>query len=143
MAILSLFTNCISIFYQDGREIIQNGFFFGYTPIVYAIIVISGSGGLLVAAVIRYTSNLAKSYTVSLSIFATQLLSYCFIRTQDLSLEWTLAACVVVLSTLLYIEPNNSNQSTVQINSTQKEIDDKVPLLELNLTKKQKDDNEI
>ena len=66
----------------------------------------------MVAAVIRHTSNLAKSYAVSLSVFVSQLLSLYYFTDNDhnntLTLEWTLAAFVVVIASLLYIEPNHA-----------------------------------
>ncbi len=62
LAFFSIFTNIISIYLQDTQAISSRGFFFGYTPVVFAIIVVGALGGLLVALVIRHTSNLAKSY---------------------------------------------------------------------------------
>lgn len=43
-------------------------FLVGFTPIVYALVVIQIAGGLLAAVVIQYADNIAKSFSASLSI---------------------------------------------------------------------------
>ena len=130
LAILSFGTNLISIYVQDGALIAEKGFFFGYNFIVWFTIVCAATGGLLVALVIRYTSNLAKSYAVSLSIFMTQIVSYLFLggnSATTFTLSWSLAASVVFISSLLYMEPSNSsppsNNLPEKLDSTSFKID--------------------
>lgn len=103
---LSVATNTLSILMQDRAQIAEKGFFFGYTGITWAVIAVSSLGGIIVAIVIRYTSNLAKSYAVSFTIFITSLITYVWLpESSNLSLQWLLAAVVVVISVLLYIDP--------------------------------------
>ena len=58
---------CMSIF-QDGRRILSFGVFAGYNNVVVIIIALQAFGGLVVAAVMRYASNVLKCFAVSLSI---------------------------------------------------------------------------
>jgi UDP-sugar transporter A1/2/3 len=106
LSALSVVTNSISIYMQDYQQISEKGFFFGYNLTVFAVIMVASLGGILVSVVIRYTSNMAKSYAVSFTIFITSLVSYVLMPdNSNLSLQWLLAAVVVVIAVLLYIDP--------------------------------------
>lgn len=106
LSALSVVTNSISIYMQDYQQISAKGFFFGYNLTVFAVIMVASLGGILVSVVIRYTSNMAKSYAVSFTIFITSLVSYVLMPdNSNLSLQWLLAAVVVVIAVLLYIDP--------------------------------------
>jgi UDP-sugar transporter A1/2/3 len=106
LATISVVTNTVSILLQDRQQISEHGFFYGYNFVVWCVIAVSSLGGIIVAIVIRYTSNLAKSYAVSFTIFITSLISYVYLpENSNLSMQWLLAAVVVVISVLLYIDP--------------------------------------
>ncbi|CAL58079.1 UDP-galactose transporter [Ostreococcus tauri] len=53
---------------KDGARLATQGFFGGYDGIVILIIALQAIGGLIVAAVMRYASNVLKCFAVSLSI---------------------------------------------------------------------------
>jgi len=55
-------------YWQDGARVISNGVLLGYDYVVVTIIVLQAVGGLVVAAVMRYASNVMKCFAVSLSI---------------------------------------------------------------------------
>ena len=64
-----------TVFWQDGRSVAENGMFKGYDSIVLALIMLQASGGLIVAAVMRYASNVLKCFAVSISICNCALLA--------------------------------------------------------------------
>ena len=55
-------------YWQDGARVISNGVLLGYDYVVVTIIALQAIGGLVVAAVMRYASNVMKCFAVSLSI---------------------------------------------------------------------------
>ena len=57
-----------TLYWRDGEQVISNGALVGYDDVVVFIIVLQAVGGLIVAAVMRYASNLMKCFAVSLSI---------------------------------------------------------------------------
>lgn len=105
MACLSVATNVISVLVQDGLALWHRGFFAGFTALTVAVVVVQSVGGLLVSLVIRHASNLAKSYVVSVAIFATGGISFLFLDFQP-DLSFALGAALVVCSVLLYNEPD-------------------------------------
>lgn len=65
------------IFFSNKElEIVSTqGFFRGYTGLVWLVVVIQALGGLLVAAVIQYADNIAKGFATSISIVLSSLIS--------------------------------------------------------------------
>jgi UDP-sugar transporter A1/2/3 len=106
LALFSLFTNGAAIFLQDSEVIFTHGFFHGYNTLTWCVVAVASLGGILVSLVIRHTSNLAKTYAVSMAILVVSFVSYLLDpQTTQLSLAWCLAACVVIISVLLFTDP--------------------------------------
>ena len=60
---------------KDGRAIVTEGFFQGYSPWVVAVIAFQAMGGLIVAAVIKYADNILKSFAAAMSIVGSTVVS--------------------------------------------------------------------
>lgn len=58
---------------SDSRQISENGFFSGYSSIVWITILLQAFGGFLVAICITYTDNIAKNFATSISIVVSTL----------------------------------------------------------------------
>ena len=52
------------------------GFFFGYSGVVWAVVLLQAGGGLLVAMVVKYADNILKGFATSLSIILSCVASY-------------------------------------------------------------------
>ncbi|XP_069738952.1 UDP-galactose translocator isoform X2 [Phaenicophaeus curvirostris] len=59
----------------EGSSVAALGFFYGYNPAVWAVVVNQAAGGLLVAVVVRYADNILKGFATALSILASTLAS--------------------------------------------------------------------
>ncbi|NWH76829.1 S35A2 protein, partial [Piaya cayana] len=59
----------------EGSSVAALGFFYGYSPAVWAVVVNQAAGGLLVAVVVRYADNILKGFATALSILASTLAS--------------------------------------------------------------------
>ena len=60
----------VTAFGKDGRAILTEGFFQGYTHWVVVVIVLQAMGGLIVAAI-----NILKSFAAALSIVGSTIIS--------------------------------------------------------------------
>ncbi|KAH8898914.1 hypothetical protein GQ53DRAFT_360694 [Thozetella sp. PMI_491] len=67
LAFFSIFP-ALFILLQDGSTIAEQGFFAGYTPLVWATVMLQALGGMIVAVCIAYADNVAKNFAASLSI---------------------------------------------------------------------------
>lgn len=59
----------------EGRAVATVGFFHGYSPAVWAVVLNQAAGGLLVAVVVRYADNILKGFATALSILASAAVS--------------------------------------------------------------------
>jgi UDP-sugar transporter A1/2/3 len=105
MCLFSIVTNVVSVVAQDGLGVFATGLLHGYTSVTWAVVLIQSVGGILVSLVIRYASNLAKSYVVSVAIVLTGILSFMFMGF-DPNAEFLIGAVLVVVSIVLYNEPD-------------------------------------
>ena len=77
MGISSLILGFIGVFLSNDRTIVlEHGFFYGYTVMVWAVILLQAIGGLVVAVVVKYADNILKGFAASFSIVTSCLLCY-------------------------------------------------------------------
>ena len=68
----------IGVLFKDGEYITKTGFFTGYNWVVWTAIVLQAVGGILVALVINYANNAAKTYATGVSIASSFFASVLF-----------------------------------------------------------------
>eukprot|EP00040_Diaphanoeca_grandis_P013915 m.70306 g.70306 ORF g.70306 m.70306 type:complete len:359 (-) comp24208_c2_seq1:51-1127(-) len=102
LALFSIVLGSIGCFYNDGDAIQENGFFQGYSNLVWIVVALQGLGGLVIATVIKYADNILKSFAVSISIIITGLVSYVFMGDFELTNNFFAGALLVMLATFLY-----------------------------------------
>lgn len=86
---------------SDGKKIQENGFFFGYTSLVWLNIVIQSSGGLLVAVVIKYADNILKGFATSVAIIVSCIASVYLFGT-IIDMMFAFGTCLVIVSVIMY-----------------------------------------
>jgi len=101
LATIGIFTSGFVLAGREGTIVRERGFFHGYTPTVYVLILVQAAGGLLVAVIMKYLDNILKTYATSAAILLTCLLSYVFFHFNP---NWifTLGAAFVLVSIRLY-----------------------------------------
>ena len=67
---------------DDSTSGQKKGFFFGFTPWVFLQVFLLGGGGLLVAAVIKYTDSVQKGFATGVSVVVSSALSTLFFDTE-------------------------------------------------------------
>ena len=98
---------------NDGPALAAGGFFQGYTAAVWVIILIAAFGGILIAIVVKYTDNIAKGFATSISIIVSSVVSAVFFHF-DVTTVFVTGASIVILSVLLYSDPDKSLAAGVQ-----------------------------
>ncbi|XP_067137130.1 CMP-sialic acid transporter-like [Centruroides vittatus] len=94
----------IGLLSQDYHSISKKGFFFGYTPFVWIIIILSSAGGLCASLVMHHLDNILKNFVSSAAIIVTAIGSAAFFHT-DLGFSFMLGTFLVCLSIFLYSLP--------------------------------------
>lgn len=61
--------------FMDGKQIVRDGFFFGYNYLVWTTILLQAVGGLIVSVVVAYADNISKGFATSLSLVASTSIS--------------------------------------------------------------------
>lgn len=62
----------------DIEGVRTHGFFYGYTTIVWAAVLLQAAGGLLVAVVVKYADNILKGFAASFAMVITFTVSMIF-----------------------------------------------------------------
>ena len=114
---IQLSVGCLAIalcgtFAWDGPQIVKDGFFYGYNPIVVLTICIQAAGGLIVALVIKYADNILKGFATSLSIILSTVASV-FIFNFVVTGYFLVGSLMVFTATYLYSKPER--KETVEV----------------------------
>ena len=83
--------------------VLERGFFYGYTPMTWACIIMNAGGGLLVGTVIKYADAVTKDVAIGASIVfssiaSTQLFGF------EISTAFVVGCFMVIYSVFLYGE---------------------------------------
>lgn len=83
MALLGVPAGFMGVFYSpDNAQIVEHGFFHGYTKMVVFVVVVQALGGLLVAAAVKYADNILKGFATSISMICSLTVSIVLFRFQ-------------------------------------------------------------
>lgn len=100
--------------FKDWDVIWEEGFFYGYSPLVVAVVVQQALGGLIVAVVVKYADNILKGFATSLSIIISCIAAV-FLFGFQISLMFTFGAALVIVSIYLYGKPQAPAKSPSSI----------------------------
>lgn len=94
-----------AVAFTGGERIAEEGFFTGYSPVVWLVILDVSAGGLLTALVVKYTDTISKGFATSASIVLSTIVSVAFMGLQ-LTPFFILGTVLVLTATLLYSRPS-------------------------------------
>lgn len=104
LGLFGVFFGLIGMWMKDGDDIMEKGFFFGYTKYVWTVIGLQAFGGLLEAVVVKYADNILKGFATSLSIIISTVVSvYLFGFT--INLQFCVGAGLVLIAIFTYSQP--------------------------------------
>ncbi|XP_018654928.1 LOW QUALITY PROTEIN: putative sugar transporter [Schistosoma mansoni] len=76
LGLLGVPIGLFGVFINDASKVKTLGFFYGYTPIVWIVVILQAFGGLAIAFVMRYADNILKGFSMGLSMILSSLISY-------------------------------------------------------------------
>ncbi|XP_039180381.1 UDP-galactose translocator isoform X1 [Crotalus tigris] len=110
LGIFGTLLGLLGLWSTEGAAVAQHGFFFGYTPLVWGVILNQAFGGLLVALVVKYADNILKGFATSFSIVVSTVASI-YLFDFHLNLLFALGAGLVIGAVYLYSLPKGALSS--------------------------------
>ncbi|CAH8603885.1 unnamed protein product [Dicrocoelium dendriticum] len=112
LAAFGIVVGLIGVYASDREAVLNNGFFQGYTPLVWLIIVLQTCSGLCVAFVMKYADNILKGFATGLSMLLSSAISYFVLGDFQPTVCTFVGATLVIAATMLYgREPKQKPQS--------------------------------
>lgn len=94
----------LGMFAKDWGTISEKGFFFGYSSLVFAVVIQQAVGGLIVAVVVKFADNILKGFATSLSIIISCIAAV-FLFEFIISFLFMIGAAFVMVAIYLYGKP--------------------------------------
>ncbi|CAH1274280.1 SLC35A1 [Branchiostoma lanceolatum] len=103
---LSAFLGVVMHDYQNVRE---NGFLYGYTPLVWLVVLLGSGGGIYTSIVVKYTDNIMKGFAAAAAIVLSTIASIMFM---GLVVGWmfVMGASLVIAAIFLYGLPKTNTE---------------------------------
>uniref|UniRef100_A0A7S2WBS3 UDP-galactose transporter n=1 Tax=Mucochytrium quahogii TaxID=96639 RepID=A0A7S2WBS3_9STRA len=101
LSFFSIFIGGFGAFSKDFEAIRTNGFFRGYTGVVWMVVLAQAGGGLMIAVVMKYADNILKGFATSISIILSSYLSAVLFGFQ-MSTQFVFGASLVIGAVFLY-----------------------------------------
>jgi len=96
---------------KDIHLIIRNGgILFGYSPVVWATILLHAFGGLIIAYVVKNTSSVIKGFAQSGSVILSSLISHFFLKESLKSSPLFILGASLVCASAIVFAANPGNQ---------------------------------
>ena len=101
LALFGLILGMGGVLINDGRQIMELGFFYGYNRWTIAVIFNQALGGLIIACVVKYADNILKGFATSMAVIISCLVSV-YLFDFQLTPIFLVGAAMVVGSACLY-----------------------------------------
>ncbi|CAF1474821.1 unnamed protein product [Adineta steineri] len=102
LAIFGTIFGLLIVICFDYKAVMDKGFFQGYTTLVWIVIFLQATGGLIIAVVIKYADNIIKGFATSLSILFSSVISYFVLHDFTPNLFFYIGTMCVLTATFLY-----------------------------------------
>jgi UDP-sugar transporter A1/2/3 len=101
LGVIGVVVGLITVYTNDGQQVMLKGFFHGYDGVVWLIVFLQAFSGLVVAVVVKYADNILKGFATSAAIIISCLASMYFFDFV-VSLQFVVGASLVILATYMY-----------------------------------------
>lgn len=102
LSLFSVLLGCVFVLtLQDGKAILENGFFQNYSVLTWVVILIQAGGGLIVALVVKYADNILKGFATSVSIILSCFVSF-WLFDFEATFVFGIGVFLVICATYLY-----------------------------------------
>lgn len=104
MGLPSVVIAYLTVYLKDGAQVKENGFWMGYSSLVWTVVTVQAVGGLIVATVVKYADNVLKVFATSFSIVVSCIIS-AFLFDFHPTRSFLVGASLVVTATVMYSSP--------------------------------------
>lgn len=101
MYLSGIVVTVIGVYVTDGQQILEKGFFFGYTPWVCFVVFLASVGGLYTSVVVKYTDNIMKGFSAAAAIVLSTVASVMLFGLK-ITITFASGAILVCVSIYLY-----------------------------------------
>ncbi|CAM9142654.1 unnamed protein product [Lampetra planeri] len=111
LGIFGMALGMLGLWWNDGAAVAEHGFLFGYSGMVWCVILNQAFGGLLVAVVVKYADNILKGFATSFSIIVSTVMSI-YLFGFHVDLLFTMGAGLVISAVYMYSLPKSTGESS-------------------------------
>ena len=95
-----IIANALSLFYRQGDRISSEGFFVGYSPLIFFVVINQACMGFVVSFVMKYADNLIKLMAGAMSMLLAAIISAWLFGT---SIQLTTLCSMITVATSVYL----------------------------------------
>ncbi|XP_070581032.1 CMP-sialic acid transporter-like isoform X2 [Ptychodera flava] len=121
MYLFGIVSGLVGVYTKDYGKVMENGFFYGYTPYVWAIVAAGSIGGLYTSVVVKYTDNIIKGFSTAISIILSSIGSF-YLFGKNISLLFCLGSLLVMVAIFLYGMPRKVAPKPSESSATTKPV---------------------
>ncbi|XP_010881107.1 CMP-sialic acid transporter isoform X2 [Esox lucius] len=115
----------VGVYMTEGAQVLEKGFFYGYTPWVCFVVFLASVGGLYTSVVVKYTDNIMKGFSAAAAIVLSTVASVVLFGLQ-ITVSFASGAMLVCVSIYLYGLPK---QDTTKLPRTDTDKEAKQKLI--------------
>lgn len=125
MYLSGIIITLLGVFVTDGPQVMEKGFFYGYTPWVCFVVFLASVGGLYTSVVVKYTDNIMKGFSAAASILISTIASVILFGLH-ITLTFATGALMVCVSIYLYGLPKQDTSLLKKTNETDRTSSEKL-----------------
>ncbi|EMP24414.1 CMP-sialic acid transporter [Chelonia mydas] len=127
MYLSGIVVTLVGVYMSEGAQVLEKGFFYGYTYYVGFVILLASVGGLYTSIVVKYTDNIMKGFSAAAAIVLSTVASVMLFGLQ-ITISFALGAFLVCISIYLYGLPR---QDTTKIQPSLETVSSKEKLINM------------
>ncbi|XP_062896428.1 CMP-sialic acid transporter isoform X1 [Mobula hypostoma] len=121
MYISGIVVTACGVYLNDGAQVLEKGFFFGYTHWVWIVILLASLGGLYTSVVVKYTDNIMKGFSAAAAIVISTAASVLLFGLQ-LTLNFIAGTILVCISIYYYGLPKQDTLVPVEAEKSKQQL---------------------
>ncbi|GCB73305.1 CMP-sialic acid transporter [Scyliorhinus torazame] len=107
MYMSGIVVTAFGVYLSDGAQVMEKGFFYGYTHWVWFVVSLASLGGLYTSVVVKYTDNIMKGFSAAAAIVISTVASVLLFGLQ-ITLSFISGSILVCISIYYYGLPKQS-----------------------------------
>ena len=123
LSTFGLMASLVAALVEDKHAVDANGLFQGFTPLVWAVVLLSSFGGIVIALVMKYADNILKNFATAVSIISTSAVSAIFFGL-SMSFLFIAGSLLVLVAVYMYSSGQPVAAPVVADNCSSDEIGD-------------------